>query len=204
MQPLGVLVLTCGVWIIYSGVTGIPPLETVQQIIANPGQASKIITDSKLAVASASVGGGSASSIVNTIQTGNPFAGMKINDTFQGHKDRGSQSPGVDFNAPVGTPIISPVSGTASENPSGGAAGYMVTVTDANGYKHQFMHLSKFAGVNGKQIKAGQLIGYSGGARGAVGAGSSTGPHIHYNIITPSGSFMDPMQWLTRGKAAVQ
>lgn len=201
MQPLGVLVLTCGVWIIYSGVTGIPPLETVQKIIANPAQASQIITESKATAATVTVG--SASAIVNKIQTGNPFAGMKINDTFQGHKDRGSQSPGVDFDAPVGTPIISPVSGTAQENPSGGAAGYMVTVTDANGYRHQFMHLSKFAGVNGP-VKAGQVIGYSGGKAGAVGAGSSTGPHIHYNIITPSGSFMDPMQWLTRGKAAVQ
>src|SRR6478736_3319145 len=106
MQPLGILVLTSGVWLVYSGVTGIPPLETLQKILANPAKASDIVAGAKASTSALGV-----ADIRSAVVAKNPFANFKINGDFQSHKNRNSLSPGVDFAAPVGTPIPSPVAG---------------------------------------------------------------------------------------------
>jgi hypothetical protein len=102
----------------------------------------------------------------------------------------GRQHKGLDLGVPVGTPVYSSYDGVVV------GAGLL----DPDGYgnviiiKHEgvnlttvYGHLSEFnLSETGRSInipvKAGQLIGKSGGKKGAPGAGSSGGPHLHYEV----------------------
>lgn len=199
MQPLGVLLITMGVWLVYSGVTGIAPLQTLAAIITDPSNASKIIAEARAESAkNTAVPGGLTEGFSKMGKGGNPFANWKVSDDFAAHRARGSQG-GTDYPVPVGTPIFSPFSGILTNSPNAGAAGNKVTIDLGNGWKFVAMHLSRFRDdLNGKRVMAGQIIGYTGGAKGAPGAGSSTGPHLHVNMINPQGQVSDYVSYIGR------
>lgn len=125
----------------------------------------------------------------------NPFAGFPISDGWAEHRARGSLG-GVDFATPVGTRITAPAAGHVSYEYGSGSGGYIITLAlaDSPGYKIQFLHCSAFEGGN-RNVSAGELLGYTGGAAGAAGAGSSTGPHVHVHMIDPNGVREDVMPW---------
>jgi len=52
-------------------------------------------------------------------------------------------------------------------------------------------HLSRIDIANGQHVNAGDIIGTMGGAIGHPGAGSSTGPHLHFEVWT-GGRDIDP------------
>ncbi len=95
---------------------------------------------------------------------------------------------GVDYAAPLGTPVVASASGTVIHKgwkgghptPKGntGGYGYTVMIRHANGYKTLYGHLSAFARnlYVGKKVEQGEVIGYVGST------GWSTGPHLHYTI----------------------
>jgi hypothetical protein len=58
----------------------------------------------------------------------------------------------------------------------------------------QFLHCSAFEGSN-RNVKEGDLLGYTGGAKGAPGAGSSTGAHVHVHLVDPNGNREDVQPW---------
>ena len=88
---------------------------------------------------------------------------------------------GVDIGIPQGTPIYSPVSGTAKVRFQKGGAGLYISIM-SGGYQYFFMHLHKAAVSNGTSVQEGKLIGYSGGKKGDPNAGGSTGPHLHFEV----------------------
>ena len=45
---------------------------------------------------------------------------------------------------------------------------------------------------------AGAIVGRSGGAAGAPGSGSSTGPHLHWHMIDPAGNRIDPLVYIAQ------
>lgn len=96
---------------------------------------------------------------------------------------------GVDFSAPVGTPVRSVGEGTvvfAGYSPS---AGNMVRIAHGQRYTTEYMHLSKISkGLRkGSHIDRGSVIG-------AVGStGLSSGPHLHYGLFD-KGKYVDPMR----------
>lgn len=96
---------------------------------------------------------------------------------------------GIDISVPVGTPIYAPVSGSISCRFQQGKAGLYVTIT-SGGFVYMFMHLSRATLSEGSSgsIREGQILGYSGGARGQRNSGSSTGPHLHFEIRRSPGS----------------
>ncbi len=87
---------------------------------------------------------------------------------------------GVDFTAPVGTPVRAPVSGWVVPVPNNGTAGNEVQIIDANGRTHRLMHLQDGSLPN-KQgyIEAGQTVANVGGT-GNVGPQQPY--HVHYEI----------------------
>lgn len=96
---------------------------------------------------------------------------------------------GVDFAAPVGTPIYAASGGTiASASPSG-CAGNMVVMTHDNGWSTRYFHLSKYA----DGLHAGQRVeqGFTIGAVGNTGT-CTTGPHLHYEVHI-DGEKVDPL-----------
>jgi murein DD-endopeptidase MepM/ murein hydrolase activator NlpD len=125
----------------------------------------------------------------------NPFANYPMSDDWAAHRARGSLG-GVDFATPVGTPIYAPVSGSVRFEAGNGSGGYIISLAlaDSPGYVMQFLHCSGFNGSN-RSVKAGELLGYTGGARGAAGSGSSTGPHVHVHLVDPNGVREDVMPW---------
>jgi len=83
---------------------------------------------------------------------------------------------GTDFRASTGTPVYSIDNGivkVAKNNPTG--YGLYVAI-DHGEYGSLYAHLSKYVVTDGQSIKAGDLIGYSGNT------GSSTAPHLHFEI----------------------
>lgn len=95
---------------------------------------------------------------------------------------------GVDFAAPVGTPIMAAGDGVVEKVGWGGGLGRMVQIGHADGYQTVYGHLSNFArGLTpGEAVRQGQLIGYVGST------GLSTGPHLHYEVIY-RGEHINPM-----------
>ena len=114
----------------------------------------------------------------------NPFSGYPITDTWQDHLDRGSLG-GIDFGMGVGTALPACGAGSSRTFPTTAPAGTRSRSHHADGYRSQYLHLSQFLLANGTSVGAGAIVGRSGGAVGAPGSGSSTGPHVHWHMITP-------------------
>ena len=128
----------------------------------------------------------------------NPFSKYPISDGWAQHIARGSLG-GIDFAMSVGTPVIAPTDGRLVNIQSGGSAGWYAQLfhTDGTNMRDEFLHLSKFVAEG--YYKQGQTIGYSGGKAGAPGAGSSTGPHLHWHLILGNGRRVNPLDNLYGG-----
>jgi murein DD-endopeptidase MepM/ murein hydrolase activator NlpD len=96
---------------------------------------------------------------------------------------------GVDFAAPRGTPIKAAGDGVVERANWYGSFGNYVRIRHANGYKTAYAHLRGFAsGMRaGKRVRQGDVIGYVGTT------GSSTGPHLHYEVHL-QGDAVNPMR----------
>ncbi|WCN79349.1 peptidoglycan DD-metalloendopeptidase family protein [Micromonospora sp. LH3U1] len=125
----------------------------------------------------------------------NPFAGYRITGTWQDHLNSGSLG-GIDFGMGVGTNLPACGSGTIQNIPNNGTGGHTVTIHHVDGYRSQYLHLSQFLLANGTAVGAGAIVGRSGGAVGAPGSGSSTGPHLHWHMINPSGVRINPLTYI--------
>lgn len=106
---------------------------------------------------------------------------------------------GVDYGLPVGTPVLAPHTGTVIESGELGGYGFYVKIqNDVEG--SVLAHLSRRDVAAGTKVQEGQQVGLSGGAKGAPGAGNSTGPHLHwgyYRIPRQRGNGFDGFidQW---------
>ncbi|MEO0126251.1 MAG: M23 family metallopeptidase [candidate division WOR-3 bacterium] len=85
---------------------------------------------------------------------------------------------GLDYSAPIGTPVSSIGDGYVSFKGWKGGYGNLVEIKHKNNFKSRYGHLSRFAkGIfQGKHVKMGELIGYVGST------GLSTGPHLHFEL----------------------
>ncbi len=95
---------------------------------------------------------------------------------------------GVDWAAPIGTPILATGNGVIEEAGPKGQYGNYIRIRHANGYQTAYAHLSRYAsGVSaGVKVRQNQIIGYVGNT------GFSTGPHVHYEVLV-NNQFVDPM-----------
>ncbi|GAL84996.1 hypothetical protein MYP_2224 [Sporocytophaga myxococcoides] len=96
---------------------------------------------------------------------------------------------GCDFSTPKGTPIYATGDGivkTVASNPGG--YGNEIEVDHGYGYVTKYAHLDKFNVRIGQKVKRGELIGFSGNT------GSSTAPHLHYEVIH-NGKKVNPVHY---------
>lgn len=95
---------------------------------------------------------------------------------------------GVDWAAPVGTPILAAGTGVVEEAGRKGYNGNYIRIRHANGYQTTYSHLSRISpGVQeGAKVRQGQIIGFVGST------GLSSGPHLHYEVLVNS-RFVDPL-----------
>lgn len=83
---------------------------------------------------------------------------------------------GVDYAAPMGAKVGSTKAGTVIVKTYNSSYGNYIIVDHGNGIASLYAHLSGFAVNNGQKVGAGETIGYIGST------GSSTGPHLHFEI----------------------
>lgn len=97
---------------------------------------------------------------------------------------------GVDYAAPLGSPVQATADGTVTQAAWNGAAGRMIKIRHKNAYETMYLHLSGFAaGIRvGAKVEAKQVIGYVGSS------GESTGPHLDYRILY-HGKYVNPLSW---------
>jgi murein DD-endopeptidase MepM/ murein hydrolase activator NlpD len=83
---------------------------------------------------------------------------------------------GMDIAAPIGTPVVAPADGVVIK--AGFEAGYgdMVELSHGYGLKTVFGHNSRLNVKPGQHVQRGDIIAYVGDT------GSSTGPHLHYEV----------------------
>ncbi len=100
---------------------------------------------------------------------------------------KGKGHTGVDFGAPIGTPVKSVmggvVSGVANTDIIKGCYSYgkWIMVKHPNGLSSLYAHLSVQNVSVGDFVTTGQVIGYSGNT------GYSTGPHLHFGLYATQG-----------------
>lgn len=88
-----------------------------------------------------------------------------------------SMHEGIDFVAPVGTPVLATADGKVLRSGFSGAYGEMVDVLHADGFVSRYAHLSRRHVNEGDKVERGQLLGLLGNT------GRSTGPHLHYEVM---------------------
>lgn len=97
---------------------------------------------------------------------------------------------GIDFTAPVGTEVYATGDGVIKEiksEPRG--YGNHVIISHGFGYETLYAHMSKFNNLRpGQKVKRGEVIGYVGNT------GTSTGPHLHYEVIK-NGEKINPINF---------
>lgn len=96
---------------------------------------------------------------------------------------------GVDYAAPMGTPVVSIGDGTVVEKGYKGGGGNTVKIKHNSTYTTAYLHLSKYGpGISvGSHVSQGQVIGYVGST------GNSTGPHLDFRIWK-NGTPVDPLK----------
>ncbi|MCX4788177.1 MULTISPECIES: M23 family metallopeptidase [unclassified Streptomyces] len=121
-----------------------------------------------------------------------PTSSYTITSTFgqAGSMWSSGYHTGLDFAAPTGTPIKAIHGGTIKSAGWSGSYGYRTVLELDDGTELWFCHQSSIGVSVGQQVTTGETIG-------RVGAtGNVTGPHLHLEVHTPSGTGIDPMAWL--------
>jgi murein DD-endopeptidase len=102
----------------------------------------------------------------------------------------GRRHKGVDFKAPVGTPVKAPFDGEITRrNWHFSANGNCLELADAkSGRRAIFLHLEAAPREMspGRKVKKGEVIAKSGNS------GHSTAPHLHYQLEASDGRVLDP------------
>ncbi len=95
---------------------------------------------------------------------------------------------GVDYGAPVGTPVMTTADGVVAAAGYKPGEGNYVRVRHTSRIETNYLHLSRFA----KDIRAGRKV-TQGDVIGFVGAtGLATGPHLDYRV-SDGGKWLDPL-----------
>jgi murein DD-endopeptidase MepM/ murein hydrolase activator NlpD len=94
---------------------------------------------------------------------------------------------GIDYAAPIGTPVMATGDASVLETGHNNANGRYIKLRHANGYTTYYLHLSRFAkGVHpGARVRQGEVIGYVGKS------GYATGPHLDYRV-KKGNTFVNP------------
>lgn len=88
----------------------------------------------------------------------------------------------IDISAYVGQPIFAADNGVVIKAGWDGGYGYSILINHNNGYYTRYAHMSSLGVAPGQVVAGGQNIGAAGNT------GNSSGPHLHFEIRTNTGS----------------
>ena len=121
-------------------------------------------------------------------------------------KQRYRTHMGIDYAAPIGTPIFSVANGKVAHLGYSGAFGNLIILEHPGNYHTYYAHLSNFNVelAVGNEVRRGLEIGYVGST------GRSTGPHLHFELrknsvyVDPYGSKTQLDLWSMRNNESGQ
>jgi murein DD-endopeptidase MepM/ murein hydrolase activator NlpD len=99
---------------------------------------------------------------------------------------------GIDIAGPIGTPILAASDGVVVE--VGPTAGYgaLVKLRHSDGTVTLYGHINTWLVSKGQRVMAGDQIATMGNR------GNSTGPHLHFEVLTNGTNRIDPVPWLAQ------
>jgi len=111
---------------------------------------------------------------LGNVRVSSPF-GMRLHPIL-GYQIR---HKGVDFAAPLGTPVPAGADGVIQKIGRNGGYGKYIQIKHNDTYSTAYGHLNGYAAdlKVGSSVKKGEIIGFVGST------GRSTGPHLHYEIV---------------------
>ena len=114
------------------------------------------------------------------------YYGIRFDPIYKGTK---KFHHGIDFTAPIGTPIYVAVNGVVRkiENSDRGYGNH-VLIDHGFGYETLYAHLHKIEVTEGQKLVRGEVIGTVGNT------GKSVGPHLHYEVHK-NGKSTDPINY---------
>jgi hypothetical protein len=99
--------------------------------------------------------------------------------------------PAWDLGVPIGTRVVAAREGLIEEVTHSGNCGNGVIVMGTDGYTYTYCHGSAVSAHPGDEVRTGQKLMLSGES------GHATGPHLHFQIESPSGSLLCPQSLVT-------
>ncbi len=114
-------------------------------------------------------------------------------DPFSGE---GTYHPGVDLEAPMGTPVRATADGVIRYAEWQSGYGKAIVVDHGSAIHTLYGHLSRFSVIAGQPVRRGEVIGYSGST------GRSSGPHLHYEVRV-GGTPVNPYHYLAQASRSV-
>jgi murein DD-endopeptidase MepM/ murein hydrolase activator NlpD len=96
---------------------------------------------------------------------------------------------GVDYGAPIGTPVMTTADGVVVEARYSPGEGNFIRIRHSSRIDTSYLHLSRYAkGLKkGTKVVQGDVIGYVGMT------GLATGPHLDYRVAE-NGKWLDPLK----------
>jgi len=125
-----------------------------------------------------------------------PLEQYRISSGFGNRRDpvngRVSRHLGLDFKAPLLTPVLSTAPGEVVFAGWKGRYGRLIEIDHGYGIRTRYAHLRKILFTVGQQVGHREMIALVGSS------GRSTGPHVHYEVLV-GGKPHDPMNFLKAG-----
>ena len=128
---------------------------------------------------------------LNTFLTNSPLGGkITVNSPFgmRFHPlyKRNIMHTGIDLQAAIGDPIFAAAPGKISYSGFMKGYGNVIMISHSNGAQTLYAHCSRLETTVGQVVAGGTEV-----ARAGM-TGGVTGPHLHFEIITPGGKKFDP------------
>ena len=132
---------------------------------------------------------------------GRPTSAQELSSSYGIRLDPFTHRPafhsGLDFPAPMFTPIYSTAPGVVSFTGVRSGYGNTVEVDHGGGFKTRYAHLSAIGVHVGQHVAIGQRLASMGST------GRSTGPHLHYEVWS-DGRVQNPNRFLRAGEYVQQ
>jgi murein DD-endopeptidase MepM/ murein hydrolase activator NlpD len=108
------------------------------------------------------------------------YGPSSFTDTFRAPRAGTGWHHGEDVFAPTGAPVLAVTDGTLFSVGWNDLGGFRLWLVDRQGNQFYYAHLSAFAplAANGREVKAGDVIGFVGN----TGQARTTPPHLHFEI----------------------
>ena len=137
--------------------------------------------------------------VIRSLPLAEPVAASEITSRFGNRADpfnkRWAVHQGIDFGAPMKTPIVATASGTVVFAGWKGSYGRLIEIRHGPRVMTRYAHLAKIIVEEGDAVQIGDRIGLLGSS------GRSSGPHLHYEVLFDDAP-RDPMMFIQAGREA--